>query len=162
MEINSIALFRHIQERYTVPSDRNRPCYRLLERERLRLKRSIELYEDIYSSPDTRVVFKGNFELINQIKLLNPYFNWHNYRQLILFSELFLLHSMCICILVSNAEAERVFSTLNRVKSKDRCLLRQDTLEALIRISHSMVSRGDINFLNATHQFFAMKDRRLR
>ena len=75
MEINSIALFRHIQERYTVPSDRNRPCYRLLERERLRLKRSIELYEDIYSSPDTRVVFKGNFELINQIKLLNPYFN---------------------------------------------------------------------------------------
>ena len=40
--------------------------------------------------------------------------------------------------------------------------IQQDTLEALIRISHSMVSRGDINFLNATHQFFAMKDRRLR
>ena len=64
--------------------------------------------------------------------------------------------------MVGNAEAERVFSTMNRIKTNFRNRLHGDQLERLIRICHSKVDRADFDFHEAARLFFEMGNRRLQ
>ena len=72
-----------------------------------------------------------------------------------------MLHSIAICLMVGNAESERVFSTVNRIKSNLRTLLGNKVLERLVRASHSQVTREEADLDGAVDGFLAMRNRRL-
>ena len=70
---------------------------------------------------------------------------------------------MCcsLCVMVGNAEAERVFSCQNRIKTKLRTLLSVDNLDKLIRLSYSRLSFEDFPFQDAINNFLQNRNRRL-
>ena len=78
------------------------------------------------------------------------------------FSEIRFIHSISLCIMVGNAEAERVFSTMNRIKTNLRNRLQGEQLERLIRISHSKATRAQFEFDGAARIFFNIAPRRLQ
>ena len=60
-----------------------------------------------------------------------------------------------------NAEAERVFSCQNRIKSRLRSNLTITHLDQLIRLSYANIPEKDFCFSAATDRFMAAKERRL-
>ena len=72
-----------------------------------------------------------------------------------------MLHSIAICVMVGNAESERVFSTVNRIKTALRTHLGDKVLERLVRISHSQITREEVDLDGAVDGFLAMRNRRL-
>ena len=56
-------------------------------------------------------------------------------------------------MLVGNAEAERVFSVQNRIKTKLRAQLDLVTLDRLIRISYAKVPIEEFDFNEALEDF---------
>ncbi|XP_019616705.1 PREDICTED: uncharacterized protein LOC109464213 [Branchiostoma belcheri] len=63
--------------------------------------------------------------------------------------KVFKLMCCCLVVLVSNAEAERVFSCQNRIKTKTRALLGIDQLDRLIRLSYAKVPMAQFDFVGA-------------
>ncbi|KAI0229407.1 hypothetical protein LSAT2_020152, partial [Lamellibrachia satsuma] len=61
----------------------------------------------------------------------------------LLSTELYRLMTACLSILVGNAEAERVFSCQNRIKSKLRTNLTITHLSQLIRLSYCKIAAKD-------------------
>lgn len=70
-----------------------------------------------------------------------------------LYPSMFHLMSMAICVLVGNAEAERVFSVQNRIKTKLRTKLSIVRLEQLIRQSYEKLDRQEFDFDAAADRF---------
>ncbi|KAI8494056.1 hypothetical protein Bbelb_284030 [Branchiostoma belcheri] len=61
-------------------------------------------------------------------------------------AQLFKLMCCCLIALVSNAEAERVFSCQNRIKTKTRTLLGIEQLDRLIRLSYARIPMPEFDF----------------
>ena len=135
-----------------------------------RLCHPVELFQKVYSTTHLQRTYRGKVELqlfiiVHKIFVVMKFI----YRQLrmrtdpnfVLVSEMLLLHSICLCIMVGNAEAERVFSTMNRIKTNLRNLLGHEQLERLIRVSHSKVRVEDFALGTAVDIFLAARDRRL-
>ncbi|CAH1253540.1 Hypp1196 [Branchiostoma lanceolatum] len=59
----------------------------------------------------------------------------------------------CLVVMVSNAEAERVFSCQNRIKTKTRTLLSIDQLDRLIRLSYARIPMADFDFAAAREEY---------
>jgi hypothetical protein len=57
------------------------------------------------------------------------------------------LMAFCICVMVGNAEAERVFSIENRIKTRLRISLTIERLDQIIRLSDTGGETGDIEDL---------------
>ena len=74
---------------------------------------------------------------------------------------MFRLFCLAVSVLVGNAEAERVFSTQNRIKTALRNRLSIERLDQLIRISYAKVTRDDFNFDAAYELFMNMVQRRI-
>ena len=53
---------------------------------------------------------------------------------------------LCLCVMVGNAEAERVFSCQNRIKTKSRMLLNITQLDKLIRLSYARIPIEDVDY----------------
>lgn len=53
---------------------------------------------------------------------------------------------LCLCVMVGNAEAERVFSCQNRIKTKSRMLLNITQLDKLITLSYAGIPIEDVNY----------------
>lgn len=53
---------------------------------------------------------------------------------------------LCLCVMVGNAEAARVFSCENRIKTKSRMLLNITQLDKLIRLSYPRIPIEDVNY----------------
>ncbi|CAH1245743.1 ZNF862 [Branchiostoma lanceolatum] len=81
-----------------------------------------------------------------------------DYQQI--FSEVFKLMCCCLVVMVSNAEAERVFSCQNRIKTKTRTLLSIDQLDRLIRLSYARIPMADFDFA-AAREDYLLAPRRL-
>lgn len=78
-----------------------------------------------------------------------------------IYPAIFRLMCCCLCILVGNAEAERVFSCQNRIKSKARTLLSVDQLDKLIRISYAKIPIEQFDFAAAAQLFLGGRPRRI-
>lgn len=76
------------------------------------------------------------------------------------FSEVFKLMCCCLIVLVSNAEAERVFSCQNRIKTKARTLLCIEQLDRLIRLSYARIPMPEFDFA-AARKLYLKAPRRL-
>ena len=70
-----------------------------------------------------------------------------------IFKGMFHLMSLSVCVLVGNAEAERCFSTQNRIKTKNRTCLLPSTLDMLMRISMSNYSLDNFPINMAVEHF---------
>jgi hypothetical protein len=73
---------------------------------------------------------------------------------------LYKLMATCLCVMVGNAEAERVFSMQNRIKTQLRNQLTIDRLDKLLRIKY----HANINIAHlqaAAERFLAAKNRRI-
>ena len=62
--------------------------------------------------------------------------------------------TLVLVVLVGNAEAERVFSCQNRIKTKMRCSLTIQQLDKLIRLSYSNVPMREFDFAAAREIYF--------
>lgn len=69
------------------------------------------------------------------------------------YTEIFRLFSACLCVMVGNAEAERVFSCQNRIKTALRSRLSIDTLDQLIRLSFQGIPIDEFPFEVALRKF---------
>jgi len=69
---------------------------------------------------------------------------------------------MCLslCVLIGNAEAERVFSCQSRIKTKSRILLSIRQLDRLIRLSYAGIPIEDVNY-EAARVIFDQRPRRI-
>lgn len=69
---------------------------------------------------------------------------------------------MCLslCVMVGNAEAERVFSCQNRIKTKSRTLLSISQLDKLMRLSYAGIPIEDVNY-EAAQVIFDQRPRRI-
>ncbi|XP_064597802.1 zinc finger protein 862-like [Liolophura sinensis] len=99
-----------------------------------RFLRPIELFEKIFDARDRL----GNRQI---------------------FPELFKLMSASVTVMVGNAEAERVFSAQNRIKSKLRAGLTVEHLDHLIRINYSKRPACQFPFEEAADLFFEQNRR---
>ena len=80
------------------------------------------------------------------------------------FRSMYNLMAFCICVMVGNAEAERVFSIENRIKTRLRICLTIERLDQLIQLSDTGGETGDIedfDFDNALHSFMLSAKRRI-
>ena len=67
----------------------------------------------------------------------------------------------CLCVIVGNAEEERVFSMQNHIKTQLRNQLTIDRLDKLLRIKY----HGNINIAHlqaAAERFLGLADKNLR
>lgn len=71
---------------------------------------------------------------------------------------MFKLMVLCLCVMVGNADAERVFSCQNRIKTRLRTRLTVEHLDQLIRMSYA--SHGDLD-INVALEHFLQRPRRL-
>jgi len=67
---------------------------------------------------------------------------------------------LCLCVMVGNAEAERVFSCQNRIKTKSRMLLNITQLDKLIRLSYTGIPIEDVDY-EAARVIFDHQPRRI-
>ncbi len=67
--------------------------------------------------------------------------------------------SACLCIMVGNAEAERVFSYQNHIKSRLRTSLTVEHLDELMRISYAKMAIEQFPFKDAMTEFFSATHR---
>lgn len=77
-----------------------------------------------------------------------------------LFPCMFKLMALSLCVMVGNAEAERVFSCQNRIKTKARTLLTISQLDKLIRLSYMGIPIEDIDY-EAARVIFDQRPRRI-
>ena len=76
------------------------------------------------------------------------------------FSALYRLMATSLCVMVGNAEAERVFSLQNRIKTQLRNQLSIERLDKLMRIKyHGKVTDGHLQA--AAEKFLAKRNRRI-
>ena len=75
------------------------------------------------------------------------------------FKKMYSLMTLCISILISNAEAERAFSCQNRVKTSDRCRLKIETRDKLVRLSASKHIIEDFDYAVAAEIWDEVKHR---
>ena len=80
------------------------------------------------------------------------------YCVMLFLTELYRLMSACLAVLVGNAEAERMFSCQNRIKSKLRPSLTIDHLSHLIRLSYAQIPAKDFRFSEAVDLFLKRTD----
>ena len=76
-------------------------------------------------------------------------------------SGMYRLFALALSVMVGNAEAERVFSVQNRIKTGLRNRLCIERLDQLIRVSYAKVNRDDFDFEAAHDQFMQMVQRRI-
>ena len=74
---------------------------------------------------------------------------------------MFKLMGLCLCVMVGNTEAERVFSCQNRIKSKSRTLLSIEQLNKLVSLSYAGIPMEDFNFEAAAVLFLRAQPRRI-
>ena len=74
-------------------------------------------------------------------------------------AEMYKLMVACLCVMVGNTEAERVFSCQNRVKTKQRTCLTVEHLDPLMRVSHCGVGVEEFDYDSALAQFVKVKRR---
>jgi hypothetical protein len=80
------------------------------------------------------------------------------------FWSMYNLMAFCICVMVGNAEDERVFSIQNSIKTCLRMSLTIERLDQLIRLSDTGGETGDIedfDFDTALHSFMLSTERRI-
>ena len=75
------------------------------------------------------------------------------------FKKMYSLMTLCISILISNAEAECAFSCQNRVKTSDCCRLKIETLDKLVRLSASKHTIEDFDYAAAAETWYEVKHR---
>ncbi|KAJ8018286.1 hypothetical protein HOLleu_43803 [Holothuria leucospilota] len=95
----------------------------------------------------------GTFHFFTPAELFCRLFSGQNRDNRILFPEIFRLFSACLCILVGNAEAERVFSCQNRIKTAMRSCLSVECLDKLIRLSFAGIPIENFPFEAALDRF---------
>ncbi|XP_035673668.1 zinc finger protein 862-like [Branchiostoma floridae] len=93
-------------------------------------------------------------------ELLEKMFAGDNAYNQRIFGEVFKLMCYSLVVLVSNAEAERVFSCQNRIKTKTRTLLGIEQLDRLIRLSYAKIPMADFDFA-AAREIYLQDPRRL-
>ena len=75
------------------------------------------------------------------------------------FSGMYKLMSVSLCVLVGNAEAERIFSCQNRIKTKLRNQLNIVTLDQLVRLSYENIDPDDFPYAGPVQEFLQGKRR---
>ncbi|XP_035679469.1 uncharacterized protein LOC118417829 [Branchiostoma floridae] len=100
------------------------------------------------------------FHKYRPTELLEKMFGGDNVENQEIYGEVYKLMTACLIVLISNAEAERVFSCQNRIKTKSRTLLSIDQLDRLIRISYAKVPMADFDFA-AARELYLQAPRRL-
>ncbi|XP_071793337.1 zinc finger protein 862-like [Asterias amurensis] len=109
--------------------------------------------------PFKRLVYRNLTEVdtdtyITPTKLMERLFHKkdpHGNRSI--YKGMFSLMSLCMCVMVGNAEAERIFSCQNRIKSSLRSLLTIDHLDQLMRVSYNHSTLEDFPFNEALNLF---------
>ncbi len=69
--------------------------------------------------------------------------------------------AFCICVMVGNAEAERIFSIQNRIKTRLRMNLMIECLDQLIRLNDTGGEIEHFDFGTAVHSFMLSAKRRI-
>ena len=75
-------------------------------------------------------------------------------------TAMFKLMCLSLCIMIGNAEAERVFSCQNRVKTKSRTLISISQLDKLMRLSYAGIPIEEVDY-EAARVIFDQQSRRI-
>ena len=79
----------------------------------------------------------------------------------VMFVSMYNLMAFCIFVMVGNAEAERIFSIQNRIKTHLRMNLTIERLDQLIRLSNTEGTIESFDFDTALHSFMSSAKRRI-
>ncbi|KAJ8037614.1 hypothetical protein HOLleu_18474 [Holothuria leucospilota] len=70
-----------------------------------------------------------------------------------IYPEMFKLMSIAMCVMPSNAEAERAFSLQNRIKNKLRTRITTDHLDQLMRVAYCQLDLDSFDFQSALDHY---------
>ena len=79
-------------------------------------------------------------------ELINKVFGGSMLSNPTILTVMFKLAGICLCLMVGNAEAERLFSCQNRIKTKSRTRLTISQLDKLIRLSYCGIPIEDMDY----------------
>ena len=112
----------------------------------------------------TKVDEDGNqhFHLYRPTELFKILFGGpHGEDNKMLFKSMYNLMAFCICVMVGDAEAERIFSIQNCIKTRLRMNLTIERLDQLIRLSDTGGEIEDFDFDTAVCSFMLSAKRRI-
>jgi hypothetical protein len=93
-------------------------------------------------------------------EVMKKLFGGHMFANQTILPVMFKLMCLCLCLMVGNAEAERVFSCQNRIKTKSRTCLTINQLDKLIRLSYCKIPIEDMDY-EAARVVFCQKAHRI-
>ena len=103
----------------------------------------------------------GVIRLLRPMELFQKIFGQDNAHNKGDFASVYRLMSLCLVVMVGNAEAERAFSVQNRVKSTLRANLKIQQLDRLIRIRYANIDLEVFPFARAAEHWLGGRFRRL-
>ena len=103
----------------------------------------------------------GEITVHSSTKMMEILFGKNRTSNRTVFAQMFKLITACHCVLFGNSEAERVFSSQNRIKTKDRSGLTIEHLDQPIRLSHNKIPIEEFDFQSAYDLFMAGSNRRI-
>ena len=103
----------------------------------------------------------GETRLLRPMELFQQIFGQENEHNKGDFASVHRLMSLCLVVMVGNAEAERAFSVQNRVKSTLRANLKIQQLDRLIRVRYANIDVEVFPFARAAEHWLGGRLRRL-